>query len=324
MQKRQALAGRKAKVFKHLARCVRQARVLARTGHRPTVWGPAGQGLAPSTLRKLRAQVAGISTCRYQGPCATTAIRLGFTGRADPFVALRGELPQNWVQLWHSSELQEERRAVERAWEKLRANLMAAKSRWGRARGPISAVICTLMDLGWSPVAPSRWVDPDGESFDLDAFDVDQLLDFELRGSLDQAVWESAEAHHHGGGLRKGADLTVPRRFLQGLRRQSRHSEAAMAQMVLTGSLWPASRRHGGQEGRPLGGQQASQAQADAGEAQEALRNQEFQRPEPGPRRRRSWTRGVRRLGGRSHQLQCMRWRGPAPGKQPPLPSMRS
>ncbi len=32
-----------------------------------------------------------------------------------------------------------------------------------------------------------------------------------------------------------------------------------MARMVLTGSLWPASRRHGGQEGRALGGLQVSQ-----------------------------------------------------------------
>jgi hypothetical protein len=156
-------------------------------------------------------------------------------------------------------------------------------------------MICTLIDLGWSPAAPSRWTDPDGEEFDLDDADLDQLVDFELLGSLDQAVWERASAHHLGGGLRKGADLTVPRRFLQGLRRRGHHGEAAMAQMVLTGSLWPASRRHGGQEGGALGKPQAgsatgelqdSQAQAasaddpqaglqDAERATETLRNTE-------------------------------------------------
>ncbi len=150
---------------------------------------------------------------------------------------------------------------MERAWGKLYTTLQTAKSRWGRARGPISAIICTLLDLGWSPETPSHWVDPDGEAFNLDEDDLDKLIDFELHGSLDQAAWERAEGHHLGGGIGRGVDLTVPRRFLQTLRRNSKHAEAAMAQMVLTGSLWPASRRFGGLEGRPLEALQASQAQ---------------------------------------------------------------
>ena len=149
MQKRLEKAANKSRVITRLAQADRQARVLARTGHRPVIWGLEGQGLAPPTLRKLRAQVAGMSTCRQAGGCATTAIMLGFTEHSGPFVGARKKLLKEWVGLWDS--LQPQHKAVERAWGKLHATLRAAKSPWGRTEGPISAVICTLMDFKWTP-----------------------------------------------------------------------------------------------------------------------------------------------------------------------------
>ncbi len=72
-------AGKWAKAISSLVRVDRGARVLARTGFKPqAVWGLEAQGLAPTTLKRLRAQVAGMSGCRYPGGCATTAIRLAY------------------------------------------------------------------------------------------------------------------------------------------------------------------------------------------------------------------------------------------------------
>jgi hypothetical protein len=79
MQKRLRKAATKSRVIQHVVKLDRQARILCRIGYRPTIWGLEGQGLAPTTLRRLRGQVAGMSSCRYPGGCSTTAIRLGFT-----------------------------------------------------------------------------------------------------------------------------------------------------------------------------------------------------------------------------------------------------
>ena len=102
MKKRLDTAARKARAIVHLSQVCRQARILSRTGHRPTLWEVGGQGLAPTTLPKLRAQVAAMSMCRHPGGCSTTAIRLAFSDVADPLVGLRRQLLQEWVRLWRS------------------------------------------------------------------------------------------------------------------------------------------------------------------------------------------------------------------------------
>ncbi len=264
MKRRLGKAARKARAIAHLSQVCRQARILSRTGHRPTLWGVEGQGLAPTTLRKLRAQVAAMSMCRHPGGRSTTAIRLAFSAAADPLVGLRRQLLQEWVRLWRSGLVPTA--AVERAWPRLLAGLQAARSRWGKTKGPISAVISTRMDIGWRPRTPESWEDPDGVVFDIVEGDPDQLIDFELTGSLDQAAWEQAAQHHPGEGLWQGADLTVPKRHLQGLRRQGRPGDAAMLEMVATGSLWPAARRHGSEAGRARPPQDGAGDEHAAGE----------------------------------------------------------
>ena len=154
MKKRLDEAARKAWAIVHLSLVCRQARILARTGHRPTLWGVEGQGLAPTTLRKLRAQVAAMSMCRHPGGCSATAIRLAFSAAADPLVGLRRQLLQEWARPWRSGVAPTA--AVERAWPRLLASLETARSRWGRTKGPISAVISTLLDIGWRPRSHKR------------------------------------------------------------------------------------------------------------------------------------------------------------------------
>ena len=99
MRTRLAKAAQKTKVIKHVVKVDARARILCRTGHRPTIWGLEGQGLAPSTLRQLRGQVAGMSGCRYAGGCSTTAIRLAFTQVVDPTVAAPKQLLGEWLGL---------------------------------------------------------------------------------------------------------------------------------------------------------------------------------------------------------------------------------
>ena len=102
----------------------------------------------------------------------------------------------------------------------------------------------------WNPVGRGHWVDSEGDEFDLDHGDRDNILEFELVGALNQSAWEQAARHHHGEGLWMGTDLTVLRRHLTGLRRHAQHAEAAIPQIVATGGLWTASRRFGQEAAR--------------------------------------------------------------------------
>ena len=91
---RMTKAARRAKAIQNLVKVDRSAKILARTGFKPqAAWGLEAQGLAPTTLRKLRAQVAGMSSCRYPGGCATTAIRLGLPRDGRPFPVRAASTP---------------------------------------------------------------------------------------------------------------------------------------------------------------------------------------------------------------------------------------
>ncbi len=187
-----------------------------------------------------------MSGCRVPGGCSTTAIRLGFTSAADPTVSAPKQVLQEWLNLL--DELQPQKASLELAWRRLVQQLSTAKSRWGRVRGPVSAVVATLLDLGWRPLGPACWKDTDGEEFNLLTGDRDRLVDFALEGALEQRAWRRAAAFHLGGGLEDGVDLTVLRRHLAQLRRQARHAEARILELVAMGGLWPAARRFGSDE----------------------------------------------------------------------------
>ncbi len=92
-QERIKKAQQRAVSIKELVKVQKEAKSLARTGFKPqATWGLEAQGLAPTVLRRLRAQVAGMSGCKHPGGCATTAIRLSYDEDADPFIHGRLQL----------------------------------------------------------------------------------------------------------------------------------------------------------------------------------------------------------------------------------------
>jgi hypothetical protein len=190
-----------------------------------------------------------MSSCRYPGGCATTAIRLAYHETADPFQFGRLQLLGEWLAT--QPDLQDQQKALERAWGKLVEQLEGSPRRWSMVKGTISAVIATLMDLEWEPRSPTMWVDSDGEEFHIPTCDHDRLLKYALSGAVNQQVWQAASKWHLGRGAERGVDLTTVRRHLARLRRREDHGRAAVLQMVATGSLWPAARRFGAEGAAP-------------------------------------------------------------------------
>ncbi len=219
-----------------------------RTGFRPhATWGLEGQGVSPTTLRRLRGQISGMSGYKLPGGCATTAIRLAFGEEGGPYISVRLQLLREWVAL--QEQLKAQDKALAPAWARTVARLRAAQRPWAKVRGTVPAVIATLLDLSWNPQSPTTWIDSDGERYTLEG-DRDELLEFAVRGALSQQVWwEAASKWHLGAGLHVGVDMTVTHRRLRALRRTGLHDQVAVLRMIVTGSLWPAARRFG-QEGK--------------------------------------------------------------------------
>eukprot|EP00959_Pyramimonas_sp_CCMP1952_P469423 9494906-Pyramimonas_sp.AAC.1 len=57
---------------------------------------------------------------------------------------------------------------ITRSWHRIRGRLdILASKRWRRVRGPIGAVVATLLDVGWKPVSPVEWHRPVGDQCEV-------------------------------------------------------------------------------------------------------------------------------------------------------------
>ena len=65
----------------------------------------------------------------------------------------------------------------------------------------MAAVIATLLDLQWQPKQADLWQDSDGEAFALRQCDRTRLLEFALKGAVEESVWKRASRWHLGRGL---------------------------------------------------------------------------------------------------------------------------
>ena len=117
-------------------------------------WGHQGQGLAPSTVARLRQQFGVASLIRRPGGCTTAAFRFNVGLEKDPTIQLRQELLITWLQVVASSTVPA--RALYKVWKGLKIHLADAARRWHRVQRPMGAVVATLLDLGWDPFGPTR------------------------------------------------------------------------------------------------------------------------------------------------------------------------
>jgi hypothetical protein len=244
-QERLRRAGRRARGIRAVLHVDRNAKKLVNTGFKPTaIWGIDGPGLAPTQIKRVKTLVAGMSAARYPGSCATVAIRIGLGEAADPALYGRLQLIREYLQL-REEFLRDQKAALSLAWRKLVATLRGSKRPWAQAKGMISAVIATLLELSWEPTSPSTWADSDGEVLHLDTVDPEYLVDYVLKGAVSEHIWKAAAQYHLGRGAEHGIGFTTVHRHLRSLRRREMHGHAGLLQMVCTGALWPAARRFG-------------------------------------------------------------------------------
>ena len=70
-------------------------------------------------------------------------------------------------------------------------------------RGPLSALLVLLWDLGWEPLAADSWVDPSGVEWQITLDACVDLKPFEkvVKKHEESRMWANAADHHNGKGL---------------------------------------------------------------------------------------------------------------------------
>ena len=234
-KKRMSRALRRAGKLRQLPKRIRAT--LVQTNVLPSgLWGSQGNGIAPSTLRSFRTQVASKAGFRHKLGCGTIAWRLAEDPFKDPshrtltqqvcgFMDIVKHFSPSLLTLTQNSW----KLAKDRIWSKMR--------HWHYARGPLTSLLCTLKDLNWDAAEMHVWFNPQGDEVRIDVgnpLSIFHLL-ARLHDDHEAGFWREVSRHQGGSGLEYGGDLVVGNKFLRQV--QDRPEEYRAAMSVLQGSL---------------------------------------------------------------------------------------
>ena len=110
--------------------------------------------------------------------------------------------------------------------------------RWNWVTGPISALICMLLGIGWAPHSVDLWVSPSGQEYVLDFTRPMQIIVDEVLSSLMSSLWTSAALSWNGSGLAGGGPHPASLRLLHRLRRLHASRMASLLETILVGGVW--------------------------------------------------------------------------------------
>ena len=154
--------------------------------------------------------------------CSITAHRLILSGW-DPFVEIPLRLLMAWAALMMAEPVRG--RQMEQIWAKaVYAVTRRGNKIWQFVKGPITAVVATLLDMGWHEIGPASWLEPSGAIWDLKGDDL-SMPRRELRQHLDGQQWKKVAAHTSGKGLDESGVLLEP---VLKLRQQLSNSSKAL------------------------------------------------------------------------------------------------
>eukprot|EP00972_Heterocapsa_arctica_P079119 11663107-Heterocapsa_arctica.AAC.1 len=79
-----------------------------------------------------------------------------------------------WVK--HLSQHRDHKFSVGKYWHRAGLKLGEDGKHWSRVKGPMTAAIATLIDIGWDPISPFIWADTSGDRWQLGGNDVSGLV----------------------------------------------------------------------------------------------------------------------------------------------------
>ena len=199
------------------------------------LYGASATGMSPSSLRKLARAVAAAAGGVQHGRCRSTFLALELGASGPEFQAVR-RLMETWMMLvTRPHERPETLRRVAGVWPKAVRRLLEspAKGRWRQVKGPMTAVIATLLDYHWEvdPADTFLWRSPcGGDAWHLQLDPAEPTPDIEpfvaaVEESIWAASWQRASQHYLGKGLEDGCDIECLRRYLKKLERNPKGAQ---------------------------------------------------------------------------------------------------
>ena len=178
------------------------------------------------------------------------------TDSADARVRIPTQQVKSWTELWNRNNEATQRR-IKRAWMSTMVKLKNAKSRWQCVRGPISAVVATLMGVSWQPIDPTTWITPKSSGYtksnnssseqiacftETQGHSVREVL-HRLEGGLEAAVWLKASSAHNGSGLELGMPNYEPAsRARSKFVKEGNYKKAKAVELIVNNKVWTKQR----------------------------------------------------------------------------------
>ena len=263
-------AGKRFSRIAPLARQIRAARALAKTGAVPqATWGAVTLGMAPTAVKALKTQYAAATGIQSPGRCASTAIAICSGPRGDPAVKLVIDQVSLYVELWRADASL--RALTVRHWNSVVATVLGRSTspNWNQVSGPLSATIAVLANQGWDLRSAVCWIDPSGAEWTPNfSQDCSVFIEAVAHFALSKVWTDAASNSWNGRGLQGGIDwtasLSLHRHLFTCARRASTAAgddevfDAAVfadeqeevwaptsvtwLELFLTGGYWPAAR----------------------------------------------------------------------------------
>eukprot|EP00959_Pyramimonas_sp_CCMP1952_P134044 2803990-Pyramimonas_sp.AAC.1 len=159
-------------------------------------------GVPEYEITNLRRQAGRSVAGQGPGRCLTTTLAMAM-GDGGPAKAVRHQHFTAWLTMWR--QYPELHPRIQKAWDTVAPRIrQAGQRKWRLAKGPLSATIATLLDIGWDPVSATQW-DTDGGHSWLSPTAKDEKLqemtsDFTLllsdvSDSIDKQLWRKASQH---------------------------------------------------------------------------------------------------------------------------------
>ena len=242
---RRRLDQQTARIHKASKRSKRLRRLKVQRKPVMACWGHQAQGLAPSKIRVLRGIASG--PVRIAFGSSEVVFDMQDSGVKDPFCKV---VQEHWRTLSQCLlRNKPEATRIEKAWEHTWRHLSKAKHPWRRCAGPMGAMVCYLMQLGFTAAnltqwqrrnraIPIRW----GDQASL------QQVRREIDIALQEVRWEQVASQAGGRGSSCGLDWTAHHRLLK--RHAKRHTVCAGLRMA-----WQGGKNHGGPDSCPRCGQ---------------------------------------------------------------------
>ena len=191
----------------------KKAQVAATGVFTAATFGHQGQGISPKRMKVLRAIAGG-----HYGKMAFGSLDLLFDlswmGSGDPLCKI---ILEHWSMLQECvARNRPATSLIRRTWAVSWRKLSRSPHRWKIAAGPISAMQCYLMDMGFEAPTMDEWKKP-GANINLTWGS--PHVGKEVREQLNHAMladrWERISCQENATGTAEGIDWTVPRKMLK-------------------------------------------------------------------------------------------------------------